>query len=173
MDNSFASGESDPLAGTWVMRFHFPLYCYSRDLNNFILNQGFIAYWKTLVLSLIWIAWLQTQWNKYFEVWRVLDSFVTVLVAPTATPKLSISCCFLTKTCSMNLPQPGVIKTQLLLDVCKKFTPGASLYLMCCFVFSVKRHEPFLLSQIILYGSFFVSNHYQIGLNWEIQLSLS
>lgn len=85
MDNSFTSGESDPLAGTWVMRFHFPLYSHSRDLNNFILNQRFIAYWKTLVLSLIWIAWLQTQWSKYFEVWRVLDSFVTVLVAYSNT----------------------------------------------------------------------------------------
>jgi len=56
MDNSSASGESNPLAGTWVMSFHFPLYGQSRDLDNFILNQGFTAYWKSLVLGLIWIA---------------------------------------------------------------------------------------------------------------------
>jgi len=28
-----------------------------------------------------------------------MDNFVTVLVAPTATLKLPISCCFLTQTC--------------------------------------------------------------------------
>lgn len=127
MDNSFASGESDPLSGTWVMSFHFPRYGHSRDLDNVILNQGFIACWKTSVLSLIWIAWLQTQWSKRFEVWRVLDSFVAVLVALTATPKLPISCCFLTETCFVNLPWPEVIKTQLLLNTCNKFTLGASL----------------------------------------------
>lgn len=152
------------------MSFHFALHSHSRDLGNFILNPGFIACGKTLVLSLIWIVWLQAQWSKYFEVWRVLGNFVTVH-SPYSSTNPPISCCFLKKPALWTFLSLKASQ----LSFCRVHSMSSQQELLCIwcgtYFFFLHKKTRAILSLLILYVIFFCKQLLQIGLNWETQFS--